>query len=134
MARLTFAALLMTVLFTRAPLAAQSGDGGLVGFVKDEQGGILPGVVLTASGPALIGVRTATSDSTGYYRLVNLPPGEYTLSPELSGFATLRREGLLVRAGSTFSVDIVMKVGSLQETLTVRGDAPMLEWQTPAAR
>jgi len=111
--------------------AAQSGDGALVGFVKDEQGGVLPGVTVTASGSELIRPVTAVTDGRGYYRLLNLPPGTYTVTAELTGFSTYRREGILMRAGSTFSVEIVLKVGAMSETVNVEAETPMLDISRP---
>jgi hypothetical protein len=58
---------------------AQTGEASLRGHVRDEQGGVLPGVMVTATGPALMTPATATTDTAGYYRLVNLPPGTYVL-------------------------------------------------------
>src|SRR5262249_12249372 len=96
------------------PAGAQSGQGSLNGYVKDQQGGVLPGVTVTATGPALLAPVVAVTDNAGFYRLQNLPPGTLTVSAELSGFSTFRREGILMRAGSTFTVDIEMKVGALE--------------------
>ena len=111
---------------------AQTGDGSIRGYVKDEQGGVLPGVTLTATSPDALRPATAVTDAEGYYRLVNLSPGTYVLTAELSGFATYRREGVLVRAGATFQVDIQMKIGSLEETITVSGESPMIEVSKPS--
>ena len=72
------------------------------------------------------------TDAAGYYRLVNLPPGTYVLSAELTGFSTQRREDVVLRAGNTFQVDIVMRIGSLAETITVSGESPMLEVSKPS--
>jgi hypothetical protein len=110
---------------------AQTGQGSLRGYIKDEQGGALPGVTVTASSPALIQPGTGITDAQGYYRLINLPPGTYTVSAELTGFATYRREEILLRAGANFEVDITMKIGALQETVTVAGESPMLEVSKP---
>src|SRR5262245_28091708 len=107
------------------PAKAQTGDGSLRGYVKDQQGGVLPGVTVTGSSPALQAPVTAVTGSDGYYRLNNLPPGTFAVTAELSGFATTRREGIVMRAGLTFSVDIEMKVGTLSETVTVSGESPM---------
>lgn len=111
---------------------AQTGQGSLRGYIKDEQGGALPGVLVTATSPALIQPTTATTDAEGYYRLINLPPGTYTITAELSGFATFRREEILLRAGANYQVDIGMKIGTLTETITVAGDSPMLEVSKPS--
>ena len=67
------------------------------------------------------------SDDAGYYRLLNLPPGNVTLRAELNGFASYLREGIVMRAGSTFSVDIEMRVAGLADTITVRAESPMIE-------
>jgi hypothetical protein len=126
--------LLLTVfawLFLAAAASAQSGDGSLVGFVKDEQGAVLPGVTVTATGSELIRPVTAVTDGRGYYRLLNLPPGTYTINAELTGFSTYRREAIVMRAGSTFSVEIVLKVGSLTETVNVQAETPMLDISRP---
>jgi len=112
-------ALAVAVVFSSAITRAQSGAGGLTGYVKDEQGGVLPGVTVTATGPELLTPVIAVTDNAGYYRLQNLPPGNVALRAELSGFATFRREGILMRAGSSFTVDIEMKVGTLAETVNV---------------
>ena len=122
---------LLGCVLTSIPATAQSGQGNLNGYVKDEQGGVLPGVSITATGPELLTPVVAVTDSAGYYRLQNLPPGTLTLSAELAGFATFRREGILMRAGSTFTIDIELKVGTLAETVTVAGESPMVSTGLP---
>jgi carboxypeptidase family protein len=119
-------------LFIAVNAIAQTGQGGLRGYVKDEQGGALPGVTVTATSPALIQPATAVTDAEGYYRLINLPPGTYTISAELTGFSSYKHEDVLLRAGATFQVDVTMKIGTLQETVTVSGDSPMLEVSKPS--
>ena len=126
MSRSVLAALAVAVFIVVASAHAQTGDGSLRGYVKDEQGAVLPGVTVTATGPALLAPVAGVTDSGGYYRLLNLPPGTYTIAAELSGFATSRREGIIMRAGTTFTVDVQMKVGTLSETITVTGDSPKL--------
>jgi hypothetical protein len=121
-----------SVVLAASPTHAQTGDGGLRGYVKDEQGGILPGVTVTATGPELLAPVVVVSATDGSYRLINLPPGTYTITAELAGFAIYQRQGILVRAGSTFGVDIDMRLGSLAETITVSGDSPMIEVHNPA--
>jgi hypothetical protein len=123
---------LLLGLSTPARVAAQAGDGSLRGSVKDIQGGALPGVTITATSPMLLAPGITVTDGSGNYRLINLPPGTFTLTAELSGFAKFRREGILLRAGSTFQVDITMQVGAVAETVTVAGDTPMLEVAKPS--
>src|ERR1051326_4536734 len=113
------------------PASAQTGDGSLRGYVKDQQGGFLPGVTVTATSPALLAPVVAVTDTAGYYRLNNLPPGDYTIGAELAGFAVYTREGILMRAGSTFSVDIEMTLSTVQESVTVSGESPMIATSKP---
>ena len=127
-----FGVLLVVGLSWASDAAAQGGDGSLRGVVRDTQGGALPGVTVTATSPALLVPRTAVSDADGNYRLINLPPGTYTLTAELTGFSTFSREGILLRAGANFQVDIAMALGTLEETITVTGDSPMLEVSSPS--
>src|SRR5262249_8521543 len=125
---------LVTVLsLTSLTVSAQTGDGSLRGYVKDQQGGVLPGVTVTATSSALLAPVAAVTDAAGYYRLNNLPPGTYTLAAELAGLAIYKREGILMRAGSTFSVDIEMTLSTVQESVTVTGESPMIETQNPTS-
>jgi hypothetical protein len=133
-------------MFTRAPVLvlllavlappdaqAQTGNGTLRGSIKDEQGATLPGVTVTATSPALLAPAVAVTEVSGTYRLINLPPGTYTITAELPGFAVVRREGIVLRAGSNFQIEeLVMKLGTLQETITVSGESPMLEVSNPS--
>src|SRR4029450_5406257 len=113
MQRAFVASLLVLTVFVPTLASGQTGDGSLRGYVKDEQGGVLPGVTVTGTSPALQAPVVGVTDSTGYYRLNNLPPGTFAVTAELTGFSTYRREGIVMRAGLTFSGDIAMKVGAL---------------------
>src|SRR5258708_13852878 len=117
MPRLLTVCLAACLSLSAMPASAQTGDGSLRGYVKDEQGGVLPGVTVTAKSPDLLAPVTAVSDAAGYYRLNNLPPGTFTVTAELAGFATIRREGIVMRVGLTFTLDIEMKVATLSETV-----------------
>ena len=97
--RRVFSLALMAVFLLTATFAFAQSDGSVRGFVKDEQGAVLPGVAVTATSPALLAPTVATTDATGYYRLQNLPPGTYAITAELTGFSTFRREGVVMRAG-----------------------------------
>jgi hypothetical protein len=133
MARNLVASFVSILVCAALPVGAQTGDASLRGFVKDQQGGVLPGVTVTATGPTLLSPVVAVTDATGYYRLNNLPPGTFTVTAELAGFSTYKREGILTRAGSTFSIDVEMQVGTLSETVTVSGESPMIETQKPTS-
>jgi hypothetical protein len=124
-------AILFLGLSSATNVAAQSGDGSLRGTVKDEQTALVPGVTITATSPALFTPSVTVTNSNGSYRLINLPPGTYTLAAELVGFKSFRQEGILLRAGANFQVDVTLTVGALEETITVVGDSPMLEITNP---
>ena len=113
------------------PAWAQTGGGALRGYVKDESGAVLPGVTVTATSPELLTPSVVVADQAGLYRLNNLPPGVYVVQAELAGFANQRREGILVRAGQTFTIDIQLNLSTLAETITVTGDSPMIESSKP---
>ena len=131
MPRLLQATLAALLALSAFPASAQTGDGSLRGYVRDQQGGVLPGVTVTVKSPDLLAPVSAVSDTAGYYRLNNLPPGQYTLTADLAGFAAYKREGILMRAGSSFTVDIDLKVGTLSETVTVSGESPMVSTGLP---
>jgi hypothetical protein len=121
--------LAIVVTFGIAPAAAQTGQtfGELVGKVTDDQGGVLPGVSVTLSGPAVMGTPTAVSNERGIYRFPGVNTGTYTLKFELAGFSPLVRQGIVVPVRQTVTVDASMKLASLQETVTVSGSSPTVD-------
>ncbi len=110
-----------------APAFAQIEQGRLTGIVTDNQSGVLPGVTVTATSPALIGVQTTVTQPDGRYRFPSLPPGKYTLTFELGGFQTTRRENITLALGQMLNVDMQLAVATLQETVTVTGEAPVID-------
>jgi hypothetical protein len=115
------------------PDASAQTLGTIAGSAKDASGAVLPGVTVEVASPALIEkVRTATTDNSGLYRIVNLPPGVYQVTFTLSGFNTWRREGVQVSPGFTASIDADMRLGNLQETVTVTGESPVVDVQSAA--
>jgi len=118
------------LLLTPALAFAQAGGASLAGTVKDASGAVLPGVTVEASSPALTEkTRTAVSDGSGQYRIIDLPPGTYTLTATLPGFNTVQRAGLELSGNVTMTIPIDLKVGALQETITVTGEAPVVDVQ-----
>src|SRR5688572_582636 len=110
-------ALLGAMLFLFSTTASQAQTTGSInGTVADNTGGMLPGVTVTATSPALMGVQTAVTNESGNYRFPSIPPGTYTLSYDLPGFNTVKREGIVVNLGFTATVSVQMQVASLQET------------------
>src|SRR6185503_9709558 len=109
--------------------SAQSATaGGIAGVVKDTTGAVLPGVTVEAASPVLIEkVRSVVTDDQGNYKIVDLRPGVYTVTFTLPGFSTYKREGLELTTGFTAAVNGEMKVGSLEETVTVTGATPVVD-------
>src|SRR5688572_2635729 len=100
----------------------------VTGVVQDSSGEVLPGVTVEVSSPVLIErVRSAVTDATGRYRLTNLPAGTYTLTAALTGFNTSRREALELSGSFTATVNLSLQVGNLEETITVTGEAPVVD-------
>jgi hypothetical protein len=97
-------------------------QASITGSVKDATGAVLPGVTVEASSPALIEkTRTAVTDGTGQYRIENLRPGVYTVTFTLVGLSTTKREGIELTSFATTSINIDMRVGAVEETVTVTG-------------
>ncbi len=101
--------------------------GSINGKVTDTSGGTLPGVTITASSPSMQGTRTDVTNEAGEYRFPAVPPGTYKLVYELVGFGTVNREGVNVGLGFTATVNIELAVASLQETVTVSGESPVVD-------
>jgi len=125
MVRKLAAASLFVVL--AAPVHAQRTTGGISGIVKDATGAALPGVTVAVSGPNIVGSETVTSNELGYYRILNLPPGDYTISFTLAGFTTVTHRGLRVSVGATIEESPVLTVGGLQEAVEVTGETSVVD-------
>ena len=106
-------------------------QASIAGQVKDASGAILPGVTVEASSAALIEkVRSAVTDGSGQYRIELLPPGDYAVTFSLPGFSTVRREGIQLTGTFTANVDADLRVGALEETITVTGESPIVDVQS----
>src|SRR5262245_17819017 len=106
----------------------------IAGTVKDASGAVIPGVTVEAASPALIEkVRAATTDSQGQYRISDLVPGTYTVTFTLTGFSTVKFDGIALSSGFTATLHAELKVGSLEETITVSGQSPLVDVQTTTA-
>jgi Carboxypeptidase regulatory-like domain len=109
--------------------------GAIAGVAKDSSGAVLPGVTVEAASPALIEkVRTAVTDGQGLYRIVDLRPGTYTVTFTVPGFSTFKRDGIELETAFTATVNAEMKVGALEETVTVSGEAPIVDTQNVMSR
>ena len=117
----------MSGLVALLPVAAFA-QGSISGVVKDTSGAVLPGVTIEAASPALIEkVRAAVSDGGGQYRIVDLRPGTYAVTFTLPGFNTFKREGIELTGSFTATVNADLKVGALEETITVTGETPIVD-------
>ncbi len=120
---------LVAVLLTPTLAAAQSGSA-IAGLVKDTSGAVMPGVTVEASSPTLIEkVRSAVTDSAGLYKIIDLRPGTYEVTFTLPGFNTIKRGGIELTSSFTATVNADMRVGALEETITVTGEAPTVDVQ-----
>ena len=124
-----FSLLALAAILISATAFAQEGSS-ITGAITDTTGGVLPGVTVEASSPALIeGTRTVVTDGQGRYNLVALRPGSYTVTFSLAGFSVVRREGIELSAGFAASINAQLAVGSLEETVTVTGASPTVDVQ-----
>src|SRR5437867_9120246 len=101
------------------PTVAYAQGSVITGVVKDTSGAVLPGVTVEAASPELIEkARSAVTDGTGVYRILDLRPGTYTVTFSLTGFSTVKRDGLVLPADFVSTVNTELKVGALEETVT----------------
>jgi hypothetical protein len=111
--------------------AVASAQSSITGVVRDTSGAVLPGVTVEAASDVLIEkVRVATTDGSGVYRILDLRPGIYTVTFSLPGFSTSKREGLELPAEFTATVNGDLRVGALEETITVTGESPIVDVQS----
>jgi hypothetical protein len=102
----------------------------IAGTVTDASGSVLPGVTVEASSPALIErARSVVTDGNGQYRIVDLRPGTYTVTFQLTGFSTVRREAIELTVGFTATIGAEMRLGAVEETVTVTGSSPIVDVQ-----
>jgi hypothetical protein len=112
------------------PAIALAQTATIAGVVKDTSGAVMPGVTVEAASPALIErVRAAVTDGAGQYKIVDLRPGTYAVTFTLTGFSTVKREGVELPAGFTATVNADLRIGALEETLTVSGSSPVVDVQ-----
>ena len=126
-------AALLAVLLGAAAAPAWAQDAGIAGVARDASGAVLPGVTVTATSPVLIEkTRAVVTDGQGRFTIVDLRPGTYRITFALTGFNTLVRDGLELPADFTATVSVQLSVGSLQESVTVSGQSPMVDVQSTA--
>ena len=122
--------LTVAVLYSVGPASIAQGQtfqGGLRGTLRDGNGGILVGAAITLENEETGGARSTVSNTAGEYSFANLQPGQYTLRVDLAGFAPLVQERLVVGISSWLVLDLVLRVGGIDETITVTGAGPLVE-------
>jgi hypothetical protein len=110
-----------------SPSSAQTTGAALQGTVSDEQGAIMPGATIVITNVETGWTRDVVTDERGWYRVIALPPGEYELRATLQGFSSYIRRGLTLTTGQEATINVALKLASLSETITVTGEAPLVE-------
>src|SRR4051812_32233361 len=121
------------VLFVAGVLVPAStfAQAAIAGLVRDSSGAVLPGVTVEAASPSLIEkTRAGVTDGSGQYRIENLRPGTYTVTFTLTGFTTVKREGIELTGSFTAPVNVELRVGAVAETVTVTGETPVVDVQS----
>jgi hypothetical protein len=119
---------------TAATVGAQVQNGIISIKAVDEQGAVMPGANVTISSRVLPRPIEGTTDATGVFQVPGLTPGTYTVKVSLQGFTSLIREDVVVRQGQTASFDAPMKLGSVSEAVTVKGESPVVDTKTVGSR
>src|SRR5438105_10416256 len=133
MTRSRIAMLFAVALASLALPATARAQSAFAGVVKDSTGAVLPGVTVEASSPALIEkVRSVTTDANGAYKIENLRPGIYTLTFTLPGFSNVKKDGIELASNFTATINADLKVGAVEETVTVSGESPVVDVQSNA--
>jgi len=126
--QIRIAGLLVVALLLALPTAAQIQTGSILVRLTDAQGATLPGATVTITSPTLVGrAMSGTTDAGGAYRFPSLPPGNYQVTLEMSGFKTIVLEGVSVNVGATTSLDQQLQLAGVQETVKVTGEAPIID-------
>jgi hypothetical protein len=133
MTRSRIGMLFAVVLAWLALPATAHAQSAFAGTVKDATGAVLPGVTVEASSPALIEkVRSATTDANGTYKIENLRPGIYSITFNLTGFSSVKKDGIELASNFTATINADLKVGAVEETVTVSGESPVVDVQSNA--
>ena len=120
--------IILAALFISTLMHAQIRTGNIAGTVKDDTGAILPGATVELQGEKLLGgARSVTTDNRGKFRFPNLMPGDYEITVSLEGFQTIQRGNLHVIVAGTVTVDIILKLSAVEETITVTAESPLVD-------
>jgi hypothetical protein len=125
-----FAVCVFSLLLLVSNLFAQETTGGLQGTVKDPSGAVVSKSTVELTGSSLVGSKKLETDSSGYYRFANLPPGLYTVTVKAAGFSELKREGITIEVGHLPTLDLTLSVGAAGTVVEVTGEAPVIDVTT----
>jgi len=132
MLKKTLVILFVTLALVSGTMFAQQSNSRITGKVTDEEGSGLPGVAVSATNPKMVGKAETISDENGVYRLLNLVPGTYTISFTMEGFQTVIRKEIQLSVEQTLAINIIMKLGNIEEKITVTGEAPLIDVKSTA--
>ena len=121
---------LLLAIMSAVSVLSQETTGGLQGTVRDASGAVVPNATVALTGSSLVGTKSQTSDSNGYYRFANLPPGNYTLTVEAKGFNSLKRSDITIGVGHLPTLDLALKIGTTDTVVEVSGEAPVIDVST----
>ena len=133
MRRVLWWVLCATLVVATIPAAAQEQRGSIEGTVRDSQGGVLPGVTVEARSPRLVGVQAAVTDEKGLYRFPALSPGVYEITATLQGFQPAKQSNIALELGKILKVDLTLGVAGVTESVSVTGEAPLIDVKQNAA-
>ncbi len=128
----TLVILFITLALVSGSIFAQTSSSRITGKVTDEEGSGLPGVAVTATNPKMVGKAETITDENGTYRLLNLSPGVYKIVYSLEGFQTAIRDGINIAVEQTLDMAVQMKLGNIEEKVTVTGEAPLIDVKSTA--
>jgi hypothetical protein len=124
--KICLAVLILTLVFSSTALSQET-TGGIQGTVKDAQGGVIPGAAVEVTSPALIGKKTAMTDSGGVYRFDLLPPGVYSITVNATGFAPQTQNNLQLSTGALPTINFTVQLGAITQEVSVSAEAPALD-------
>ena len=124
---------LLALLVVASPLAAQERTGSIAGTVKDSSGAILPGAIVEATSPSLVGTQTAVADGQGAYRFPALTPGVYEITATLQGFTVAKVPDVRLAIGQALKIDLALAVATLTESVQVTAVSPVIDVKQNAA-
>lgn len=130
MRRFTLLCTLLALFALPLSAAAQRTTGDIRGVITDDSGAVLPGVTVTLRGPGVPGAPVTVSNESGVYRFPSLPPGIYSITVELQGFATKTQTDIPISLGATADVNVQMAVSTQTETITVVAETPLVDTAT----